>query len=137
MTQVLAVDTLGRIATPLRTVSGRDAVAARLIVRLRTVLGEWPDDTALGLPWLDPPASSAVWAALIQAQVEQVEGVAAVLSVDVAITGPSLSAAVRVQVAEDDGGGTLALSSGIYADTGAPPWYVISGDIDARRLIGG
>lgn len=138
MTQTLAVDMLGRIAAPLRVVSGRDAVVSRLIVRLRTIRGEWPSDTSRGLPWLDPPSSDpAVWAALIQAQVEAVTGIAAVLSVDVRVTGGALSAVVRARLADDVGGGTIALSSGLYADTGAPPWYLTGGDADARRLIGG
>lgn len=124
---------------PLQPATGIAAVQVRLLTRLRTLLGEWPTDTRIGLPWLswletgyvDPSEAEA----LIRAQLEGDPAVVSVEGVTMQQDGEALGIAAGVQVSVDGVTSALLLVVGPdpYATRAAPPWYLASGALRFTR----
>lgn len=119
MTTDIKLTTGGDLAWPPRfTATVPQAVRQRIQIRLNTFLGEWLEDTSVGLPWfawvetknLDPAEVQA----LIRAEIAGVDGV---ISVDAVAYTRSAVGGVQVTcyVTVDDGTGG-ELSTGILID---------------------
>lgn len=126
MTTTIAIDTAtGGPAWPFTPVSGVAAVS-KMLIRLRTELGEVPADASIGLPlqrWLTPPRPTAEEVeVLVRLQVEAVDGVT-VTSVS-ATVGQTIAVAVQFVYTEPDGGAfDVTLTAPLYAAEGLPAWY--------------
>lgn len=127
----LACTDSGAIAWPLRSVTGLDAVRARLLQRLHTVQGERPEDVTVG--WaLEVIEGQAVPRARAEAQLRaQLRADPAVLqirSLTVADAGTARTATASLLVRTTDGLAELTLGVPLPYDTrGAPAWYLTSG----------
>lgn len=131
----LAVDSLGNLALPLRSVSGIEAVRVRVLVRLQTQLGTWLTDTSKGLPieeWTGGPGfgkgpSAEEAAAVVRAQLETITGVREVQSVDATRSASALTITASVLADEDGEQATLTVASTYdpWDTSPAPAWYVV------------
>jgi len=131
----LAVDSLGNIALPLRSVSGVDAVRVRVLVRLQTQLGTWLTDTSKGLPveeWTGSPGfgkgpSAEEASAVVRAQLESIVGVQEVESVDATRSASALTVTASLIAEEDGQRGTVTVSTSYdpWDTSPAPAWYVV------------
>lgn len=99
------------IAGRLQLVSGSDAVAERLRVRLHAYLGEWFLDRTFGLPWYDGEmlgaANNRLISPLIRREILKDPEVEAVLEFAVSPRGRQLSITATVRTS---GGDALILS---------------------------
>ena len=95
----------------LQLVTGADAVADRLRVRLHAYLGEWFLDRRFGLPWYDGEmlgvSNSRLISPLIRREILKDPEVEAVLSFAVSQSGRQLSIQATVRTTRGD---TLSLS---------------------------
>jgi hypothetical protein len=97
----------------LQVLSGPDALAQKIAVRLRTFLGEWIFDTGLGTPWfqniLGTRRREALVQSILRSRIENTQGVVRVLSLNVAIDGTARVATVTGSVLSE-GGDTTPVS---------------------------
>lgn len=95
----------------LQLVTGADAVAERLRVRLHAYLGEWFLDRGFGLPWYDGEMlgarNSRLISPLVRREILKDPEVEAVLEFAVSLNGRQLSLKATVRTGRGD---TLVLS---------------------------
>lgn len=120
-----------RPAFPPRLVTGPASVLTRCAIRLWTIRGVWPEDTLLGLPWLQwshASVDAATIEALTRRQLQAVAGVARVLEVQVSRPGTELNIAAKIEL-EADGELVQALIGdlNVYAGTIPGTWFQILG----------
>ena len=130
----LALDARDDLAIPMRLARGDDVVAVRVSLRLRTYLGEWITDTAMGLPWrtwiTDGGPSPLEASALVRGQLEVTPGVVEVVSCTarkVTATTVAVQAVCRVREEGEDGTLTVTSTFDPFATSGAPAWYITTG----------
>ena len=125
----LAVDELGRPSFPLRFAEGADAVVARCIVRLRTVVGSWLSDGDFGCVDLADVIESGGrysdvgFRLAVKEQLSEVVGVVAVGRV----TGPASGMQVQIRIRTADGVEDVLIGRNPYAAGDTMAWYVLSG----------
>lgn len=131
----LALDSSNNVAIPFRQVFGIEVVRVRILLRLRTQLGEWLSDTLKGLPWKawtghegvgrGPTSTSAT--ATVRAQLESISGVVEVLTIDTRRTGKTVSISATILAAEEGEEGTLTIGGTFdpFATSPAPAWFVV------------
>lgn len=126
----LGLDATGRKpAIPLRLVSGPEAVATKVRIRLESIRGSWSEDERIGLPWLDwqdaPNTAPVVIEGAIRRQLREVPGVLSVDRVTVTKAGSALGIAVYLTVDSGDTGPVriAVLSTDDEANPGA--WFVL------------
>lgn len=103
-----ALDTDGDLAIPFATVTGNDAVAQRLRVRLSLVAGEWFADERVGVPYMRDilgvknPDLAAV-KALLDRVVRECPGIARTEGLTVSLDKASRVLTVDFEAVADDG----------------------------------
>lgn len=107
----LALDSDGDLEVPLRIVSGVEAIAQRLRIRLSIWFGEWFLDTREGIKYIeqvlaDPRVSATSVKALLSDVILSSVGISAIQSMDVSISARVLSISF---VALTKGGSVLFL----------------------------
>ena len=120
----------GAILFPLREVSGLEAEVARILIRLRGVMLQWPSDQRHGcfrMSWLDQAPTRSVLEIALRDQLGQVDSIVAIRSLTV--TGTTALAFVATIDIEVDGAlPTVDFdSSDPYFTRGAPPKFTVLG----------
>lgn len=122
----LAVDrTTGGPAWPLVVVGGIEEAVSKMLIRLRTELGEVPADVSIGLPlarWQrSPRPTPQEVAVLVRVQCEAVDGVT--VQTVTATVGQAI--AVEVAFTYTDEAGTVegVATVPLYEAYGLPSWY--------------
>lgn len=86
---------------------GSEAVAQRIKVHLRTLLGEWVFDTSIGVPWfqqiLTGTADAALVSEVISDELSAIEGVQRVDAVGVAIDRSTRVVTVTIRATAETG----------------------------------
>lgn len=116
------------IASPLRVVTGLEAVLVRIQTCLQVVRGDWPDDVLYGLPmmeWASPSASEVEIEATLRQQLGQLPGVYEVQSVR-AVRADGIAIAARVLIVAGDSAavavvGDLASEGSVISGA----WYLL------------
>lgn len=127
MTTTLAVDqTTGGPAWPLAFATGIQSAVSRLMIRLRSELGEVPSDVTIGLPlarWQTPPRPSpAEVVALVRIQAEAVDGVT--VTSCTATVGQTIAVDLAFTYTDPDGvASSVTATMPLYAAEGLPAWY--------------
>jgi hypothetical protein len=122
----------GDLVLPARLVTDTGLIAQKLDRRLRTVLGTWTEDAAVGLPWdrwaADPKRlTPAIFAAAVRAQIalmpETVQVVTCRATQASGVISLTASALVRV------GGqtGTISITTDPLLRAGAPLLFIVRG----------
>ena len=120
------------LTLPARYVSDLPLLAMKYSVRLRTILGTWPDDADFGLPWdrwiRDPKRlTAAIFASAVRAQLEAAPETVQVVSCVATQSGGTitLTASVFVRVAGQTG--TLTVTTDPLVRVGAPSFLTVRG----------
>ncbi len=130
---VLALSPQGSVAVPLRFARGAVGVLTRCRIRLLTLIGEWPDDVTLGIPyfaWVTrQPTPLIEIQGAVAVQLEQVAGVVEVLSVTATRVGAEIRVAARLRVSDEDGSVIVAdvASRPDFGARSAGAWYTLLG----------
>jgi hypothetical protein len=126
----LALDETGKkLAIPLRLATGINATVHKILIRIQTILGEWPEDISFGLNWpkFGPGTQAVEIEGLVRIQLLAVQDVSEVVSVNVEKLGSNMTinALVRIQ----DGTGNVLVEIGSMSTAGNYPetWYNLLG----------
>lgn len=98
--------------TDIATVTGRDAIAQEIAVRLRWWRREWFLDGRKGVPYLEElfenGVSEGTVRAILKREIEQVPGVVAVRSMEIALDRVTRRATVGARIETTEGDVTLS-----------------------------
>lgn len=102
------LDADGDLVIPVETVTGNEAIAQRVRVRLHLIAGEWFADERLGIPYMRDilgvknPNIAAI-KALIERAVKETPGVLRVDNLEAVFSAETRSLSVSFEAVADDG----------------------------------
>jgi hypothetical protein len=122
----------GDLVLPARLVIDTGLIAQKLDRRLRTILGTWPEDDAVGLPWdrwiADPRRlTPAILAAAVRAQIARMPEVVQVVTCRATQAAGTITLTASAIVRVGGETGTITVTTDPLVRVGAPPLLIVRG----------
>lgn len=116
----------GDLPVVTQYITGPEAIAQRIQIRLNTWRGEWFADQRIGQPWLewkqDPSPDTQIIATQIVNQITRVPGVLRVDEFEIDFSDGKITASGTIRIEDED----RAMTAEIYGSAGnAQPFFVV------------